>query len=441
LIGTTASAQQDNNKLLSPLPGVPALQLPAETAPKPNAPKISALKADAPKADAPKTAPPKTDAPRMLTPPVTPAPVLSTPGSGSCLGGASFAEPSSDHGGGGLYGDVDFLLWWFKKSGVPPLITAGNPIDTPTGALGLHGTKLVFGDRNFGNDPFGGIRFTIGYGLDEDGQWGVESTTFILEQRRSFFNAKSTGAAGTGTLAVPFFNNDGRFEDADVVALAGTESGAISVSLVQRLWGTETNLRLKGPCGDNFRTSALVGFRYVDLEESLNLDTFSAALPTSTHITTALAESFATRNRFYGGQVGAEAEYSSGSFCLSVLAKVALGGNDEELNIHGTTVNVDPIFGRRVSPGGLFSGPLNRGGHGQGHFAVVPEIGVNLGYKINEKLCATIGYTFLYISEVARPGDQIDRAVNFQTDNRPRVLFHQSDFWAQGINIGLQYRY
>jgi hypothetical protein len=59
----------------------------------------------------------------------------------------------------------------------------------------------------------------------------------------------------------------------------------------------------------------------------------------------------------------------------------------------------------------------------------------------------TVGYNFLYWSRVARPGEQIDLDVNpdllppeeqFAGATRPRFEFRDTDFWAQGIRVGLE---
>jgi hypothetical protein len=342
-----------------------------------------------------------------------------------------------------LYGGADYLLWWFKKGGIPPLITHGEITDIPTGALGQPGTKLLFGDQRFGSDPFSGMRFTLGSWLGDDQNWGVETSWLWLEQRRSFFHASGTGDPGTGSLNVVLFNGDGNFEDSfPQVALEGTSAGEVNVRLVQRMWGAEFNVRKVCCCSDCFRLSALAGFRYLSLEESLDLQTSSTALPAELGISTAVEDSFGARNNIYLGQVGAQADLFRGNFRLSVLGKVAIGGNDEAVKISGTTVTTDPINGTVVTPGtGYFSGPKNIGNHHGGDFVVVPEVGVNLGYQITHNLTATVGYNFLWVSNVVRPGDQIDRTVTFLTNDRPGVLFHTSDFWAQGINFGLQFRY
>jgi hypothetical protein len=62
------------------------------------------------------------------------------------------------------------------------------------------------------------------------------------------------------------------------------------------------------------------------------------------------------------------------------------------------------------------------------------------------------GYNFLYWSNVIRPGDQIDRTVDLtfvpnappvppSGQNRPAPTFGQSDFWAQGVQFGVQFRW
>jgi hypothetical protein len=143
----------------------------------------------------------------------------------------------------------------------------------------------------------------------------------------------------------------------------------------------------------------------------------------------------------YLGQIGAQADWLCGNLRVSVLGKVGLGGNDETVKISGTTVNTDPINGTVVAPGGYFSGPSNLGTHHGSDFIFVPELGVSLGYQIAQNVTVSVGYNLLWLSNVVRPGDQIDRVVTFQTNDRPGVLFKTTDFWAQGINVGLQFKY
>ena len=89
--------------------------------------------------------------------------------------------------------------------------------------------------------------------------------------------------------------------------------------------------------------------------------------------------------------------------------------------------------------------------YGDDDFAVVPEVGITLRYQLTCRLRATFGYSFIYWSDVARPGEQIDTRLNpnlfppeqvpFSGALRPRFVFRDTDFWAQGLNFGVDYRW
>ena len=62
--------------------------------------------------------------------------------------------------------------------------------------------------------------------------------------------------------------------------------------------------------------------------------------------------------------------------------------------------------------GGVFAQPTNMGAHDADHFAFVPEGDFAVGYAFASWGRVMIGYDVIYISDVARPGDQIDPGVN-----------------------------
>ena len=82
---------------------------------------------------------------------------------------------------------------------------------------------------------------------------------------------------------------------------------------------------------------------------------------------------------------------------------------------------------------------------------MVPELDVNLGYRLNKNWRVMVGYTFLYWSNVVRPGEHISRDLNpnqlppaenpLTGASRPGFAFDSVDYWAQGINAGLEYRW
>ena len=80
---------------------------------------------------------------------------------------------------------------------------------------------------------------------------------------------------------------------------------------------------------------------------------------------------------------------------------------------------------------------------------MMPELGLTAGYNFTAKLRMTFGYSIMYWNNVARPGDQIDTNINpaqippatATPGYRPAFQLHTSDFWAQGVNMGLEYRF
>ena len=84
---------------------------------------------------------------------------------------------------------------------------------------------------------------------------------------------------------------------------------------------------------------------------------------------------------------------------------------------------------------------------------MVPEVKVQVGYDVTNNIRVFAGYDFLYVSDVVRPGNQIDPRVNFSQQAAPvgggalvgpalpAAQFNHTDFWAHGVNVGLQFRY
>ena len=130
--------------------------------------------------------------------------------------------------------------------------------------------------------------------------------------------------------------------------------------------------------------------------------------------------------------------------------KLGFGNTHSEVLIDGSTTTTVGGGAPVTDSGGLLALSTNVGRYSQDHFTVVPELGVTIAYDITSRLRATFGYTFIYWSRVARPGDQIDRYLNpsYIPNNgppigpaRPAFTFATSNFWAQGMNFGMEYRF
>ena len=160
---------------------------------------------------------------------------------------------------------------------------------------------------------------------------------------------------------------------------------------------------------------------------------------------THLTDTFRTLNNFHGAQLGAVWTYRECDMWLDFVGKVALGNTHADVTIDGSTTVTDVAGNVVTTAEGLLARSTNIGRFEDDEFAVVPEVGITLGYAMTCGLHATLGYRFIYWSDVLRSGDQIDLNVNVSDPlvgaTRPAVPFATTDFWAQGLNVGLECRY
>lgn len=366
---------------------------------------------------------------------------------------------------GRVWASADYLLWWVKSGPVGgPLVTTGSLTDPFPGAVGQPNTRVLLGSNDhFGYDAASGARFRVGYWFDRDSSVGIEGDGLVLEQRSARHQYTSDGG-GTPLLGTSFFNTALGREDLNVIAAPQLFAGALDVSSTTQLYGFETNGVSNMLHNGHWNIDAIGGFRYLGLDETLTISNASAAEPGLVSVydnaafsgaaITTNTDSFATHNRFYGGQGGARLIYKGDNFFVQVTGKLALGDVHEEVEAVGySTLRMGPVGPVSTTPGGVYAGPSNGGSHSRDEFAVVPEVELKIGYQFTPHWSASVGYTFLYWSNVARPGDQIDRNVNpnrvptFTDFNQtgggsgPRPLFNTTDYWAQGLTFGLEFKF
>ena len=134
---------------------------------------------------------------------------------------------------------------------------------------------------------------------------------------------------------------------------------------------------------------------------------------------------------------------------IETMLKIAVGQTHTRVAIDGSTSTTIAGQATTQAVGGLLALPSNSGSHDSNQFSVVPEWSVKLGLDLSPQLRATIGYDLLYWNNVARPGDQIDTNIDPQQlppasgtgATKPEFRLHTSDYWAQGVNLGLDLRF
>jgi hypothetical protein len=339
--------------------------------------------------------------------------------------------------------DFDYLAWWTKHNSLPVLVSRGNIVDPVPGASGQPNTTGLIGgsiDDAFHN----GGRLSLSRDFGEDRVWQMQASGFYLENKTSTAAAGGTGV-GTSVIARPFFDINANMPAAAPISEAGVTSGALLVQLPQQVYGGETNLawRYWSHEGGLWTGSLLVGGRFLAVHEQLLIGESLQDL-TGAGTTTALSDSFSTRNYFYGGQVGAAYSWFFGPVTLDVLGKVGFGVTNETLSVNGSTLTTSPGGATTFTNAGLLAQPSNTGHFSHDAFAVAPEFAVDAKYQFNEHIRAGAGYDFLYLSRVLRPGDQVDTNIDFQgqalgqVGTRPAVTLHESGFWMQGLTATLE---
>ncbi len=364
-----------------------------------------------------------------------------------------------------FWASAEYLLWNVKNPRIPALVTTSPP-GTPQSAAGvLPPASTLFPPDN--GSLFEGLRsgarFTFGMWLCDDQCLGIESSSFFLGQRGTNFDLASTG---TPILARPFTNVPTSLiaplpgQLSELVAYPGVVAGSVNVHTTSELYGTELNLRSNLWRNCCWRIDVIGGFRYVNLNESLdvreNLDELASMSnpggPVMVH------DSFETTNNFYGGQVGLDMGFKRGRWSLDLIGKIALGDMNESVRIDGSTAF--PSIGM-AAPGGFLALPSNMGTYDRNRLAFIPEGGLKLGFQATQHCRLFVGYSYMYLSDVVRPGDQIDTRVDLRQvpiasfltggspmpamlmppASYPSVLMKRSDFWAQGVNFGVEFKF
>ncbi len=364
-----------------------------------------------------------------------------------------------------------YLMWWMQDAPASGALVTTGPVGAG-GVLGQPGTQALYGESpfNFGMHP--GIWVDGGIWLGECRQWGVGLGGFILE-RQGLGAAFVSDAAGAPLLARPFQNAITNLPSSLTIAAPGVASGAIAVTTDTRFAGGEANLLRNLAHTSYFDVRVLAGFRYLDLTDNLQVLTNSTLLadvppqltpnaptrfPTGTSIS--IADRFTTRNQLYLGQVGGQIEWGRGPFYVSLQGKVGLGPNHQRSRILGSTTVVTPDQTVTTTPGGLLAVPRttalpggNFGRHTTNWFVIVPEVGIDIGVDVTRNLRLAVGYNFLYVNSVVRPGSQVNNVVNpnlvpsslsFGSPSgpgQPTVLTGQDDFWVHGVRFMLELRF
>ncbi len=352
-------------------------------------------------------------------------------GRGSAVGGGGSPRPSR------IWAHGEYLLWWGQERNIPALVTT-SPNGTPRGAAGRLGsptTSILFGDELIGDDAQSGFRVAGGFWLDALQTWGIGARYFLVGDEDDEFAAASDGDP---ILARPFFNTALNQPDALLVAFPGVSTGSVSMITTNKAEGIDGYLRKLLHAGYCNRLDFIGGYQYSKVEDdvvaanSLVSQDPGGFVPVGTTIDT--RDVFEAENTFHGGFIGLMGVAEDGRLTWRMLSKVAFGNMRQRASISGSTVTTVPGEPPASSNSGLLATPNNIGTFERDEFAIVPELNLSVGYKLNNQVEMTVGYSFIHWSNVILAGGLVD-------PNSSTVQLLDDGFWYQGLSFGAHGRF
>lgn len=266
-------------------------------------------------------------------------------------------------------------------------------INQDTGA-----TLITTRDLDF--DTVAGPRLGIGYWFNDCG--GIEASYFGLHHWTA-----SAEALGDNNLRLP--------GDLPLATLDFFDADQMRVSYGSELHNVEVNyLRRTGY--DNL--SLLVGFRYLNLDESFNIN--------AGDIDTGRSSDYNIQawNHLWGAQLGSRWRKDFDRFGLDIVGKAGIFGNAAKQ--HTFVGDFDNTFVMRDSTAE------------RSPTAFVGELGFSGTYRLTKALYARAGYNLLWVEGIARAPAQLDFT---DTPESGLAVVSSKGAFLHGANVGLEARW
>lgn len=387
----------------------------------------------------------------------------------------------------------DYISWVMKEDHLStPLLTSGSFLDPIPGAIGQPGTKVLLGEEGFSSRWRNGFQIGAGTRLFDMNNIGIEADYILLPKVAKQQSFKTSGEPGSANIAVPIFDVTGLWglngvPGETIFILPGPFlnepgfSGKFRLRVSSFFQGAELNATFGVLSCCEFQVDGIFGFKWIQLEESLRFKGDTESVFTGPLSFYNFKDHFKTLNNFFGGQLGLRARYCFQNWHLFGSLRVALGVNNQEVEIQGVTHTSDGnlFYATKNSaelfiPGGIFAQPTNHGSHNRQELSTIVETSLKGCYNICSQWELSVGYTFLWVNNMVRPGNQLDRKINPTTTalagasretlgvgpdtpvpfggdaqaapnpsgpKDPKVLIKKTNFWLQGLTLGLTYKF
>lgn len=349
-------------------------------------------------------------------------------------------------------------LYWRRDQGPPALVTSsavGTDADI-AGELGQNSTDILYGNGAVTDDLNAGIRLTFNTWLGEQKCWGL-TLRYWNAGKQDLSNTFSSN--DFPILARPFFNTSisgSEEQDTQLVAFEDDSIGSIRVDAVSEVNGIDLILR-RELYRDRFnKLEWLWGYQNVNIDEGLSIlssTTVTGNPPELQGTSISVFDRFETQNEFNGMSYGLMNTRQIACWKLETMFRLGAGNLRRSVQIAGVTTTTSG--GVSVSENqGLLARNSNDQPFQDDTFVVVPELALNLAYRIRPGIDFTLGYNYMVIPKVAQAAQQIDYddttsivqiPVNLSDplvgSLNPGPSFSERSYWLHSLGFGLQWRY
>ena len=190
------------------------------------------------------------------------------------------------------------------------------------------------------------------------------------------------------------------------------------------------------------RLDFITGWNYSRIADNVQINTSSTvtetggSIPVGTVSTT--VDQFRARNDFNGGILGLMWQRDCDVWTWNVLARMSLGNMHETIDIDGSSTIAVPGQTPTTTPSGVYTAASNIGRQSRNEFTAITEVGLNLAYRFAPCTQLRVGYSFLYVNDVLTAASAINPTIGTAGGNtQPQFTFKHSDYWLQGLNLGI----
>ena len=360
----------------------------------------------------------------------------------------------------------EYLLWWAKGMNTPPMVTTDivTAGANQAGTLGPDSTAtVIYGDEEVLLNGQSGFRVSFGGFFGPQRKFGYVGDFYSVSTDDDEFFANEIS---NPILARPYIDlnpDQDRFR-ALTAAFPGRHAGEIRINASSDFSSAGGRARWNFCCKQRCdscggggggcqrcgyapfcKIDFTAGYRHYNLEELITVDQDFRLLD-GTNSRFEIDDRFETTNSFHGAELGFQWEAGWNRWTFELLSMMAIGNNQQTVSIDGNTL-FEPGQGTttEVTDTGFqaFDSEATRD-----TFAMIPSMNVNLGFYLTPRFRFIVGYSILYWGGVLRPGEHIPTefdsgALPPPEDNatRPEIAFDETDYWIQGLNLGLDYRW